>query len=160
MNKRIQSAINPAADDKPELSHAGLAFRAGDLVMELTNSDAVVNGDIGIITEVDPEDRTVTVDYYSKYTVTYTKADIDRITLAYAMTVHKAQGSEYQSVITCLQDCNKHMCIRSIPYTAITRARTICRFYGSYKALQSAIMIDDKARRVTLLSQDLQHKIS
>lgn len=156
MNTRIQAVVNPPADAKPELARAGQTFRLGDLVMELTNTEQVVNGDIGEVTAVDPTAKTVIVTYYGTTKVVYEKEDLDRITLAYAMTVHKAQGSEYQSVITCLQDSNRHMKVRSIPYTAITRARTICRFYGSYRALQEAVLIDDRQRRQTTLTRDIQ----
>lgn len=162
MNARIQAAVNPPSDTKPEFERIGQIFRLGDLVMELTNTETVVNGDIGEIVGVDPQEKSIIVRYYNTLDITYTKEDITsskpRVTLAYAMTVHKAQGSEYQSVITCLQDINRKMKIRSIPYTAITRAKTICRFYGSYRALQEAVLIDDKPRRQTLLAHDIKVK--
>lgn len=159
MNQRIQALINPAAGDMSELKSGGQLFRVGDLVMELTNTETVVNGDIGTITNVDPINRIVTVHYDNKYIVVYEKKELERITLAYAMTVHKAQGSEYASVITCLQDCNGYMKVRSLVYTAITRAKTICRFYGSYQALQVAAQTDDSTRRQTLLAQDIRAQV-
>lgn len=156
MNAKIQAAINPPADEKPEFTYGGQTLRLGDIVMELQNQQEVVNGDIGRIVGIDEENKSATVNYYGKTTILYKKEDLERITLAYAMTVHKAQGSEYQSVITSLQDSNNHMKIRSIPYTAITRAKTICRFYGSYRALQQAILVDDRQRRQTLLAHDIK----
>lgn len=156
MNTRIQAAVNPPTDTKRELTRSGQIFRESDLVMHLKNREELANGDIGTVINVNPGAKTVMVRYYGETTVVYKKEDIDQITLAYAMTVHKAQGSEYQSVITCLQDSNRHMKIRSIPYTAITRARTICRFFGSYRALQEAVLVDDRQRRQTLLARDIQ----
>lgn len=156
MNARIQAAVNPPSDSKAEFTRAGQTFREGDLVMQLQNVDGLANGDIGTVVNVNTSAKTVMVRYYDEIVTVYEGEALDQITLAYAMTVHKAQGSEYQSVITCLQDSNRHMKIRSIPYTAITRARTICRFYGSYRALQEAVLIDDRQRRQTLMARDIQ----
>ena len=74
------------------------------------------------------------------------------------MTVHKAQGSEYDSVITCLQDVNRHMLKRSIPYTAFTRGKSIVRYFGSETALNRAIANEDKFSRITLLEYILKYK--
>lgn len=156
MNRRIQERVNPAIKGISDLLFRGQCFRKGDLVMELTNTETVVNGDIGIITDVDPDNRIVTVRYDEKFEVIYEKGELERIALAYAMTVHKAQGSEYDSVITCLQDCNGYMKVRSLVYTAITRAKTIFRFFGSFQALQVATQTDDSTRRHTLLAQDIR----
>lgn len=156
MNKRIQEIINPAEEGREEITYRKQIFRRGDLVMELENNEEVSNGDIGIITAIEEESKTVTALFYGTTEIVYTRDQLERIVLAYSMTVHKAQGSEYKSVLTGLQDFNNHMKIRSIPYTAITRAKEICKFYGSYQALQTAVLIDDKQRRQTLLSQDIR----
>lgn len=156
MNQRIQERVNPADNTKNEFVFRQQTFREGDIVMELTNSEQVVNGDIGTITKVDPMLKTITVNYYGRIELVYQKEDMERLALAYAMTVHKAQGSEYASVITCLLDYHKHMKIRSIVYTAITRARNICRFYGNYRALQQAVTVDDRGKRQTLLANEIR----
>lgn len=160
MNRRIQEVINPPAYNKAEIVVRHQTYRVGDLVMEKTNNEDVVNGDIGIIKHIDEFNKSIIAEYYGTKEVLYVKEDVpDRLTLAYAMTVHKAQGSEYSSVITCLQDMNSHMKIRSVVYTAITRARTICKYYGSYKALQQAILIDDRERRITLTAFEIRRKM-
>ena len=84
---------------------------------------------------------------------TYYSSDSDRLTLAYAMTVHKAQGSEMKAVILCLQDCNGFMLKRSIPYTGITRAQE------QVEALEKAIRRDDKYERKTVLKEILKGRI-
>lgn len=155
LNEKIQDAVNPAAENKPEIKQGGRILRLGDRVMMAKNQDNVANGDTGYITGIDEESKTVYVRYYDTIDVIYVKENLDDIQLAYAMTVHKSQGSEYASVITCLVDNARYTKVRSIVYTAITRAKEIVRFYGSYRALQDAILIDDKDKRKTLLRQDL-----
>ncbi len=90
---------------------------------------------------------------------TYYSSDSDRLTLAYAMTVHKAQGSEMKAVILCLQDCNGFMLKRSIPYTGLTRAQEQVVFMGSIEALEKAIRRDDKYERKTVLKEILKGRM-
>lgn len=109
----------------------GMAFREGDLVMHLKNSEETVNGDLGIVTYIGNKDvsdeKTVmivkydTVEGFVDYE--YTKDNIGEVTLAYATTIHKSQGSEYDAVIMCLTDFHKNMLSRNILYTGITRAK-------------------------------------
>lgn len=158
MNTRLQEAINPPSDAKQEIHQGGRILRQDDIVMETKNRENVANGDVGRIMTVDTENRSVVVNYYDRNYIAYTHEDLDRLALAYAMTVHKSQGSEYASVITALTDSSNHTKRRSIPYTAITRAKNICHFFGSYRALQDAILIDDKNLRQTLLAHDIKVK--
>lgn len=157
MNERLQEAINPRKDFSPECKIGGRCFRIGDPVMELQNREEVSNGDVGTVIDAcgTPREESVTVRYFDSTEIKYEGEDLSRLTLAYAMTVHKAQGSEYSSVITCLQDQNYHMLIRNIPYTAFTRGKSIVRFFGSKKALDKAILQPDTNRRKTLLAHYL-----
>lgn len=159
LNARIQAAVNPAAADKTEITQGGRILRIGDLVMELQNGPQVCNGDVGTIVAVDPADKSVRVAFYGHVTVEYEKAELDQLALAYAMTVHKAQGSEYESVLILYPSYLRHMRRRSVPYTAITRARTICRVYGSKAALQEAILVDDSGDRLTMLADDIRGRV-
>ena len=158
MNKRIQEILNPANNNKPEFKYGFTTFRIGDPVMELQNGREVVNGDIGNVTYIDPDRKSgkIVVTYFGDTEVEYLVDDMEHIALAYAMTVHKAQGSEYDSVITCLQDTNFHMLKRNIPYTAFTRGKKKVHFFGSLKALERAIKNKDTTKRCTLLKYFLQ----
>lgn len=161
MNKKIQAVVNPAARDKAEIAYCGTTYRVGDLVMELKNTDYAMNGDIGTVVSVFEEneegkkEKYVKVQFDDKY-VDYEKSSLDELALAYAMTVHKAQGSEYACVITCLQDINKKMQARNLVYTAITRAKTDVKFFGSRTALANAIRHDVSDERRTLLGHYLK----
>ena len=84
------------------------------------------------------------------------KRELDELTLAYAMTVHKAQGSEYPTVITCLQDMNRNMQKRNLIYTAVTRAKENVLFFGSRNALNRAILTETTNQRRTLLGEYLK----
>ena len=157
MNKRLQEALNPEDASKDEIKYGDVWYRVGDRVMELKNGDVVVNGDIGVIVSVKTgKTKEIKVRYFDTDDVVYKSDDFSHLALAYAMTVHKAQGSEYASVITCLQDANRHMLKRNIPYTAFTRGRQIVRFFGSRNALSKAIANDDTEHRKTCLSYYLK----
>ena len=158
LNLRAREMLNPAAWGKQEMSIGGTVYRKGDRVMELINSDTSVNGDIGYVDEIDAAAGTLTVRFLSGSATVYTKEDRDRLALAYAMTVHKAQGSEYDVIITCLQDENVYMKRRSIIYTAFTRAKKFAVFCGSAKALAAAIRTDDTKVRKTGLQELLKKK--
>lgn len=171
MNKRIQDAINPASPNKAEVSYCGVTYRVGDLVMGLKNGTDVMNGDIGriavimeTVNDIDAGKKEIEVEVHfgkenssDMISVVYEKAELDELALAYAMTVHKSQGSEYACVITCLQDINKKMQVRNLIYTAITRAKNDVRFFGSRTALSNAILHDVSDERNTLLGHYLKH---
>ena len=156
MNRKIQEIYNPLERTYQEYKSGYYCFRPGDLVMELKNTEKTVNGDIGIVETVasgDPE-RAVTVRFFGDTLITYPAEELDRLTLAYAMTVHKAQGSEYDYVITCLQDKNVRMARRNIIYTAVTRGKKEVYFMGSVQAMKRAVQRAETAidRRRTQLA--------
>lgn len=144
LNDVLQGALNPASAGKPELRVGPLRLRLGDKVMQTRNNydKAIFNGDVGRIIAVDEEDGTVTVRFpqpEGPQTVAYGTADADELTLAYCITVHKSQGSEYPAVIMPLTTQHYVMLQRNLLYTAVTRARRIVVIVGSRRALQMAL---------------------
>lgn len=137
LNMALQQALNPT---NVHLNRGGYTFRQGDRVMQLHNDydKDVFNGDMGYIRRVDTEDRTLQVDFDGRL-VTYDVTELDELTLAYATTIHKAQGSEYPIVVMPVLMTHYVMLQRNLIYTGITRAKSICVLIGSKKALAYAI---------------------
>lgn len=160
MNTRLQAIINSPKALVREIKSGNKIYRVGDLVMELENNSEALNGDIGSIINIKGigKEISIFVDFHDGRVVEYKKDDFARLTLAYAMTVHKAQGSEYDVVITCLQSINKRMQRRSIPYTAFTRAKKRVMFFGDESALSNAILFYDANQRQTMLEEILVYK--
>ena len=154
LNARLQSALNPSGISVSGMHHT---FRAGDRVMHLRNNypKDVFNGDIGIITAIDPTGRELTVEYYGRE-VPYTIDEIDELTLGYAITVHKSQGSEYPVIVMPLTTRHYVMLQRNLLYTAITRARRLVVLVGTRKALSVAIRNDRPQSRLTGLTGRLR----
>ena len=154
LNDRIQNIINPPAINRKEVNAAGTVFRIGDEVMNLKNDKEsnVVNGEIGTVCLIRFDDNGFTVGVrFPDSEKEYTKDNINELTLAYAYTVHKAQGSEAKCVITCIHKMHTVMLKRNIYYTAITRARDEVITYGQKAAMKKAIMTEDKSQRNTSL---------
>ncbi|MBE5938473.1 MAG: hypothetical protein E7265_10645 [Lachnospiraceae bacterium] len=157
MNRILQERINPFSPDKAETKGINCIFRVGDPVMHLINDLDVNNGDVGIITDIEVKDdnAVIFVNYYNKVTKRYTKDDLEELSLAYASTIHKAQGSEYPVVITCLTSFHKLMFKRSIPYTVFSRASQKVYFFGETKAIKEAVDIIGKDTRTTMLCENI-----
>ena len=134
-------------------------YRVGDKVMQIRNNydKEVFNGDLGRVSALNLEDETLTVDFDGTK-VTYEGADLDELTLAYATTIHKAQGSEYPIVVIPVVNAHYVMLQRNLIYTGITRARKICVLIGSTWALQTAVSTQSSLRRNTRLKERLQGK--
>ena len=145
----LQDAINPHGEALPYGQHE---FRVGDKVMQIKNNydNDVFNGDVGIVVGVNPDDRTMDVNYDGSV-VTYDGSTLDEVILAYASTVHKSQGSEYPIVIIPLLSSFTIMLKRNLIYTAITRAKDLCIIIGDRKALYRAISDTSYDRRNTML---------
>lgn len=160
MNNRLQELINPQDPGKEQILYRSTIFREGDLVMETKNSENIVNGDIGHVIQVVSEkyNEKVVVLFDNGYMQEYTKIDLEHLVLAYAMTVHKAQGSEYNTVITTISFENGPMLVRNLMYTAFTRAKENVVFIGDEDALLSASFKDGSKDRITLLKPKLQKK--
>ncbi len=137
LNLALQEALNPSG---PSLSRGGYTYRQGDRVMQLRNNYAkdVFNGDLGYIREVDTEDKTLKVDFDGKW-VEYDITELDELTLAYATTIRKAQGSEYPIGVMPVLMTHYVMLQRNLIYTGITRTKKICVLIGAAKALAYAV---------------------
>lgn len=157
MNMQIQAAINPENPDKKQVKVGKFFLREGDLVMNLNNDDEVSNGDVGTILSIDGDgsDLEITAFINNKH-IRYKKDELDRLTLAYAMTIHKSQGSEAAVIITCLTKFHKQMLKRNMPYTAFTRGKENVDFIGDREALSEAILNIDTTKRVTALGLNLR----
>ena len=153
LNLLLQQALNPSG---PSLGRGGYTYRQGDRVMQLRNNydKDVFNGDLGYIREVDTEDRMLTVDFDGKK-VEYDVTELDELTLAYATTIHKAQGSEYPIVVMPVLMTHFVMLQRNLIYTGITRAKKICVLIGAMKALAYAVRNVSVLKRNTRLKERL-----
>lgn len=164
LNVSLQSALNPS---QLALNRGGYSFRLNDRVMQLRNNydKEVFNGDLGYISHVNMEDRTLQVDFDGKF-VEYEVSELDELTLAYATTIHKSQGSEYPIVVMPVLMTHYVMLQRNLIYTGITRAKKICVLLGTKKALSFAIRNMSVLKRNTKLKERLnpsseqhEHKI-
>ena len=157
LNLMLQEQLNPKKN-QDELKYSSQTFRVGDKVMHIRNNyqKNVFNGDIGFIQDINNEK--LTVDYFD-HIVTYEKNELNELTLAYASSVHKSQGSEYKVVIIPLSTSHYIMLQRNLLYTAITRAKQKVIIIGSKKALMTAVQSKKKKKRYTLLAERLAHKL-
>ena len=153
LNLLLQQALNPSG---PSLNRGGYTYRQGDRVMQQRNNydKDVFNGDLGYIREVDTEERTLKVDFDGKW-VEYDVTELDELTLAYATTIHKAQGSEYPIVVMPVLMTHYVMLQRNLIYTGITRAKKICVLLGAAKALAYAVRNVSVLKRNTRLKERL-----
>jgi exodeoxyribonuclease V alpha subunit len=137
LNVILQEAINPEGDS---LCRGGFKYRQGDRVMQIRNNydKDVFNGDVGYIESVNMDDRSLTVRFEERH-VEYEDSELDELTLAYATTIHKSQGSEYPVVVIPLLMTHFVMLQRNLVYTGITRAKKICIIIGTTKALAYSI---------------------
>lgn len=151
LNRRLQAVLNPPAPDKPQIAweQSGRVLRKGDKVMQIKNdydipfersgAEAGVgayNGDLGIITEVDPSARSVTVMMDDRKYI-YGADQLAELEPAYAVTIHKSQGSEFPAVIIPAADVPARLCYRNLLYTGVTRARKLCIITGMGRTVQA-----------------------
>ncbi|MCZ6681211.1 MAG: ATP-dependent RecD-like DNA helicase [Candidatus Poribacteria bacterium] len=153
-NKQLQAVLNP---DSTGTIRGGRNFRVGDKVMQVRNNYdyEVFNGDIGRITDVDAIEKQVTIQFPEKV-VAYDMADMNELVLAYGITVHKAQGSEYPAVVVPLMTQHYLMLQRNLLYTAITRAKELVVLVGTKKALGIAIRSNKVVERNSYLAERVQ----
>ena len=171
LNKVLQNALNPASPQKKERQFGEVIFREGDRVMQIRNNydimwrkadgsaigSGIFNGDIGVISTIDPSMEQVTVIYDDRI-VDYDYSQLNELELAYAMTVHKSQGSEYRAVVISAWSGSQYLLNRSVLYTAITRARELLIIVGREETI--AIMTNNAkvGRRYSGLKLRLQGK--
>ena len=170
-NAELQRRINPPVDGKMEIKVGKTGFREGDKVMELKNTEeGPKNGDVGYIREItrrpDPDDPE-TYNYFANIEwngdgtwIEYSQDDLRHVTLAFCTTVHKSQGSEYQTVIEVVSKAHPGMLKRNLVYTGITRARENVCLVGEMDALQMAIANNTQETRYTLLASRLCTSVS
>lgn len=161
LNEALQSVLNPLRPGKLELKQGHRNFRSGDRVMQLRNNydQDIFNGDLGEIVAVNNRDRELTVQFLEK-TVVYPSEQIKDLDFAYAMTIHKSQGSEFPVVILTLTHQHYIMLQRNLFYTAMTRARKLLIIVGQQSALQRAVANERLRQRFTRLSERLQQVVA
>ncbi|MEP0914839.1 ATP-dependent RecD-like DNA helicase [Leptolyngbya sp. GB1-A1] len=157
LNQVLQQLINPPHPSKAELVRGGMTFRVGDRILQLKNdyNREVFNGDLGIISAIDTEEQELLA-RFGERDVAYDYADLDEITLAFATTIHKSQGSEYPVVILPIFTQHQIMLSRNLIYTGLTRARRLVILVGGQKAIAMAISQVRDQQRYTLLAHRLK----
>lgn len=157
LNMLIQQRMNPSGET---IWRGSTPFRKGDRVMQIANNydKDVFNGDVGIIAAVDEDTRTLTICYDGRY-VNYQADELDELTLAYATSIHKSQGSEYPAVIIVLHTQHFKLLRKNLLYTAITRGKKLVVVIGSSKAVWIALHAEADLRRQTTLATRLRQSL-
>jgi exodeoxyribonuclease V alpha subunit len=157
LNEHLQAELNPPNPQKSQKMLFGQLFRVGDKVMQTQNNydKDVYNGDIGVLRNLDMIDQTLLLELDERL-VSYEWSEADQLTLAYAISVHKAQGSEFPAVVVPLVTAHYMMLQRNLLYTAVTRARRLCVLVGSRRAIAMAVKNNKVAQRYTALDWRLQ----
>ncbi|MCD6308622.1 MAG: ATP-dependent RecD-like DNA helicase, partial [Candidatus Latescibacteria bacterium] len=155
LNSLLQDTLNPSRPSSPEILQSGWAFRVGDKVMQVRNNydKLVFNGDIGRIARIDAKESKLFIRFDE--TVEYGLGELDEIVPAYAVSVHKSQGSEFRCVVVPVTTQHFIMLKRNLLYTAVTRARELVVLVGDYKALAIAVKNDQVSERLTSLRERL-----
>jgi exodeoxyribonuclease V alpha subunit len=158
LNQILQDRLNPVSDKSQSSGIPAARLRLNDKVMQIRNNyqKEVFNGDIGILTQVDREDQEVWVRFDEERFVSYDFSELDELTLAYCISVHKSQGSEYPCVVLPVLTSQYVMLQRNLLYTAVTRAKELVVLVGTKKAIAIAVRNNRAAERNTLLKERLQ----
>ncbi len=156
LNQVLQTALNPG-DDGPEVQRFGWTFRIGDRVIQTENNynRDVFNGDLGVIEKINRIDQVMAVDFEGR-SVEYDFGDLDELSLAYVLSIHKSQGSEFPCVVIPLHTQHYLMLQRNLLYTAVTRGKKLVVLVGTKKALAMAVRRIDTGQRHTTLRKRLQ----
>lgn len=162
LNKQLQLALNPPSQNKAELKFFDVIFRTGDKVMQTKNDydvlwtknnekgSGIFNGDIGIIRAVDRFSQNVTIDFEGRMAI-YTSEMLRKLEHAYAITIHKSQGSEYDAVIIPITGFTQNLLYRNLLYTGVTRAKKIIIVIGTKQLVKTMVDNDRKMLRYSLL---------
>ncbi len=174
LNPIIQKYLNPPADNKAEKEYGNVLFRVGDKVMQIKNNYnleweikskygilidsglGIFNGDMGVVTDIDDFSEVMTVEFDEKRCVRYPYSGLDELELAYAVTIHKSQGSEYPAVVIPIVSGPKMLFNRNLLYTGVTRAKTCVTLIGSDTQIMNMIDNEDEQKRYTSLDERIK----
>ncbi|ABW14288.1 helicase, RecD/TraA family [Parafrankia sp. EAN1pec] len=161
LNIALQEALTPSLPDRPERRFGGRVFRVGDKVTQVRNNydkgaNGVFNGTLGVVTALDNDNQTLTVRTDEDEDVDYEFTELDELTHAYAVTIHRSQGSEYPAVVIPLTTSAWMMLQRNLLYTAVTRAKKLVVLVGSRRAIGQAVRSAGHGQRHTALAHRLQ----
>jgi exodeoxyribonuclease V alpha subunit len=161
LNERLQAALTPAREGLAERRFGGRVYRVGDKVMQIRNNydkgtAGVFNGSVGVVTALSLEDSELRVLLDEDEEVAYGFDELDELTHAYAVSIHRSQGSEYPCVVIPLTTSAWLMLRRNLLYTAVTRAKQMVVLVGSRRALAKAVRTPGAGRRYTTLTDRLQ----
>ena len=168
LNTLLQEALNPYCGNRPQISWGENIFRKGDKVIQNRNNydlvwrrktaggwedgSGIFNGDIGFILQVDPGEHTLTVRFDDDRDVLYESADLEDLSLAYCLSVHKSQGSEFPVVIMPVTPGPPMLMTRNLFYTALTRAKSMVILVGTEDIIAAMVRNDHEAKRYTTLA--------
>ena len=166
LNRLLQETFNPERPHRPQIVFGDQVFRPGDKVMHVKNDyqlawttdsgekgEGVFNGDVGFVTEVDQEDHTLTVRYDDEKNVTYEYGQLEELELAYCISVHKSQGSEFPAVVMPVTGGPRMLLTRNLFYTALTRARQLVVLVGSERVIEEMVANNYITVRYTALKE-------
>ncbi len=174
LNLILQKYLNPPSPDKKEKEFSDVTFREGDKVMQIKNNyqltwevrgkygipvdsgSGVFNGDVGIIQRIDSYSETMEIMYEDNHCVSYPFHQLDELELAYAVTIHKSQGSEYPAVVMPLLSGPKQLLNRNLLYTAVTRAKSCVLILGSLETIEQMVSNEDEQKRYTGLKECIE----
>ena len=159
LNKIIQELLNPKSFKKREIVIYDTIYREGDKVLQLQNmpDDNIYNGDIGVILEIDPIEKLVTIDFDSNI-VTFNSSNFNNFTLGYVISIHKSQGSEFKTVVIPILKEYGRMLYKKLIYTGITRSKHKLILIGEVEAFQRAVFNDLNTKRKTNLSDKIKKR--
>ena len=174
LNRILQEYLNPPSESRKEKEYGGRLFRTGDKVMQIKNNYqlewevstkygmtidkglGIFNGDMGIIKDINTYEETISVEYDEHRVVKYPYSLLDELELAYAITIHKSQGSEYPAVVIPLLKGPRQLYHRNLLYTAVTRARQCVTLVGSDTVFQDMIQNTNEQNRNTSLAERIR----
>ena len=173
LNRALQAVLNPPVPGKREKQYGDFCYREGDRVMQIRNNydilwkradglgagAGIFNGDIGRIREINFQQESVTVVFDDEREASYGFDMLGELEPAYAMTVHKSQGSEYRAVILAVHSGSSYLLTRSVLYTAVTRARELLILVGSEEAVAAMVRNDRQQRRYSGLKLRLEKEL-
>jgi exodeoxyribonuclease V alpha subunit len=161
LNHALQERLNPGVAGATELVRGERVYRRGDKVMQLRNDydKSVFNGDIGVIAAIDGDEGTLHVDFDGR-AVIYERAELDQLVHAYAVSIHKSQGSEYPAVVLSIATQHYMMLQRSLLYTGVTRGKRLVVIVGSRRAVGLAVKNADARRRYTWLAERVRAELA